>query len=207
MIVSWVEQAVTRMDTRVMNLEYSVAMLTGRLEAVEKQAAAEPPEPPPDLEATIRSLHESNVDLRGQLADAKQTERDLDAEVARLTKENQRLTQLAWQAEQDKQAADALVRTYLGQLKAVEDNVERARQERDLALKQRDDLARDAGALIGARALNEALTQKQHMLEAKNRDLEERLERHRDCIDRTADALELLGFQVFAPGTDICDNG
>jgi len=37
-------------------------------------------------------------------------------------------------------------------------------------------------------------------------DLEERLERHRDCIDRTADALELLGFHVFAPGTDVCDN-
>jgi chromosome segregation ATPase len=193
-----------KLALRVMELERRLDDMT------ENQ---EPPEPPPDLEATIRSLRESNEGLRNLLADAKQTERDLDAEVARLTKENQRLTQLAWQAEQDKQAADALVRTYLGQLKAGEDNTERARRERDLALEQRDDLARrnddlarDAGSLIGARALNEALTQKQHMLEEKNRDLEERLERHRDCIDRTVDALELLGFHVFAPGTDICDN-
>jgi hypothetical protein len=200
-------------STRIDDLELAVLRLNLEVQAntmnVEKLMLAvhtEPPEPEPDLEATIRSLHESNVDLRGQLADAKRTELDLEEDIRKLEAENKRLTKLAWQAEQDKQAADALVRTYLGQLKAGEDNVERARQERDLALKQRDDLARDAGSLIGARALNEALTQKQHMLEAKNNELVERLERHRDCIDRTADALELLGFQVFAPGVDICDN-
>jgi chromosome segregation ATPase len=172
-------------STRIDDLERAVLRLNLEVQAntmnVEKLMSAvhtEPPEPQPDLEATIRSLHESNEGLRNLLADAKQTERDLDAEVARLTKENQRLTQLAWEAQAQ---------------------VDKLKQHND-------DLARDAGALIGARALNEALTQKQHMLEAKNRDLEERLERHRDCIDRTADALELLGFQVFAPGTDVCDN-
>jgi len=170
MIIGSMEDIVTRLDMRVNTLELRLKTLEHRPELQ--------PEPEPDLEATIRSLHESNEGLRNLLADAKQTERDLDAEVARLTKENQRLTQLAWEAQA---------------------------QVDDLA-RRNDDLARDAGALIGARALNEALTQKQHMLEAKNNELVERLERHRDCIDRTADALELLGFHVFAPGTDVCDN-
>lgn len=170
MIIGSMEDIVTRLDMRVNTLEL-------RLKLLEHQPELQP-EPQPDLDATIRSLHESNEGLRNLLADAKRTERDLDAEVARLTKENQRLTQLAWEAQAQ---------------------VDKLKQHND-------DLARDAGSLIGARALNEALTQKQHMLEAKNRDLEERLERHRDCIDRTADALELLGFQVFPPGTDICDN-
>jgi chromosome segregation ATPase len=170
MIIGSMEDIVTRLDMRVNTLELRLKTLEHRPELQ--------PEPQPDLDATIRSLHESNEGLRNLLADAKQTERDLDAEVARLTKENQRLTQLAWEAQAQ---------------------VDKLKQHND-------DLARDAGSLIGARALNEALTQKQHMLEAKNRDLEERLERHRDCIDRTADALELLGFHVFAPGTDVCDN-
>jgi len=170
MIIGSMEDIVTRLDMRVNTLELRLKTLEHRPELQ--------PEPQPDLDATIRSLHESNEGLRNLLADAKQTERDLDAEVARLTKENQRLTQLAWEAQAQ---------------------VDKLKQHND-------DLARDAGSLIGARALNEALTQKQHMLEAKNRDLEERLERHRDCIDRTADALELLGFRVFAPGTDVCDN-
>jgi len=170
MIIGSMEDIVTRLDMRVNTLELRLKTLEHRPELQ--------PEPQPDLDATIRSLHESNEGLRNLLADAKQTERDLDAEVARLTKENQRLTQLAWEAQAQ---------------------VDKLKQHND-------DLARDAGSLIGARALNEALTQKQHMLEAKNRDLEERLERHRDYIDRTADALELLGFRVFAPGTDVCDN-
>ena len=170
MIIGSMEDIVTRLDMRVNTLELRLKTLEHRPELQ--------PEPQPDLEATIRSLHESNVDLRGQLADAKRTELDLDAEVARLTKENQRLTKLAWEAQAQ---------------------VDKLKQHND-------DLARDAGSLIGARALNEALTQKQHMLEAKNNELVERLERHRDCIDRTADALELLGFQVFAPGVDVCDN-
>jgi len=150
-------------STRIDELERAVLRLNLEVQAtmmnVEKLMLAvhtEPPEPEPDLDATIRSLHESNVDLRGQLADAKLTERDLAAEVVQLTKENQRLTKLAWQAEQDKQAADALVRTYLGQLKAGEDNVERARQERDRALKQRDDLAL---RLADVRRQHEAMAQ------------------------------------------------
>jgi chromosome segregation ATPase len=186
MIIGTLEDIVLRLDMRVNTLER-------RLQAALPPARSgrEPESPdlgdledtirsaPADmLEATIRSLYVTIEELRVQLEDAKRTEHDLDAEVARLTKENQRLTQLAWEAQAQ---------------------VDKLKQHND-------DLARDAGSLIGARALNEALTQKQHMLEAKNRDLEERLERHRDCIDRTADALELLGFHVFAPGTDICDN-
>ena len=172
MIIGSMEDIVTRLDMRVNTLER-------RLQAAQAAVHTEPESPDlGDLEDTIKSLYGTIEGLKNQLHDAKQTERDLDAEVARLTKENQRLTQLAWEAQAQ---------------------VDKLKQHND-------DLARDAGALIGARALNEALTQKQHMLEAKNRDLEERLERHRDCIDRTADALELLGFQVFAPGTDICDN-
>lgn len=177
MIIGSMEDIVTRLDMRVNTLELRLKTLEHRPELQ--------PEPQPDLEVTIRSLHESNEGLRNLLADAKQTERDLDAEVARLTKENQRLTKLAWETQ-------AQVDKLLVEVKDLKQH--------------NDDLSRDAGALIGARALNEALTQKQHMLEAKNRDLEERLERHRDCIDRTADALELLGFHVFAPGTDVCDN-
>jgi len=133
MIIGSLEDIVTRLDMRVNTLEL-------RLKLLEHQPELQP-EPQPDLDATIRSLYGTIEGLKNQLHDAKQTERDLDAEVVRLTKENQRLTKLAWQAEQDKQAADALVRTYLGQLKAGEDNVERARQERDRALSQRDDLA------------------------------------------------------------------
>jgi len=172
MIIGSMEDIVTRLDMRVNTLER-------RLQAAQAAVHTEPESPDlGDLEDTIKSLYGTIEGLKNQLHDAKQTERDLDAEVARLTKENQRLTQLAWEAQAQ---------------------VDKLKQHND-------DLARDAGSLIGARALNEALTQKQHMLEAKNRDLEERLERHRDCIDRTADALELLGFHVFAPGTDVCDN-
>jgi chromosome segregation ATPase len=194
MIIGTLEDVVLRLDMRVNTLER-------RLQAALPPARSgrEPESPdlgdledtirsaPADmLEDTIRSLYVTIEELRVQLEDAKRTERDLDTEVARLTKENQRLTQLAWEAQ-------AQVDKLLVEVKDLKQH--------------NDDLARDAGSLIGARALNEALTQKQHMLEAKNNELVERLERHRDCIDRTADALELLGFQVFAPGVDICDNG
>lgn len=73
-----------KLALRVMELERRLDDMT------ENQ---EPPEPPPDLEATIRSLRESNEGLRNLLEDAKRTERDLDAEVARLTKENRRLAE------------------------------------------------------------------------------------------------------------------
>lgn len=91
----------------------------------------EPPEPPPDLEETIRSVRESNEGLRNLLADAKQTERDLDTEVARLTKENQRLTQLAWQAEQDKRSVEVALKAAVEELKSACAGVEQARLERD----------------------------------------------------------------------------
>lgn len=172
-------------STRIDDLELAVLRLNLEVQAntmnVEKLMLAvhtEPPEPEPDLEATIKSLYGTIEGLKNQLHDAKRTELDLEEDIRKLEAENKRLTQLAWEAQAQ---------------------VDKLKQHND-------DLARDAGALIGARALNEALTQKQHMLEAKNNELVERLERHRDCIDRTADALELLGFQVFAPGVDICDN-
>jgi chromosome segregation ATPase len=200
MIIGSLEDIVTRLDMRVNTLEL-------RLKLMDHQPELQPEPESPDLgdledtirsapadmlEETIRSLYVTIEGLKNQLYDAKRTERDLDAEIVALQKENHRLTRLAWQAEQDKRGAEAIA-------KAAAEELEQIKQHND-------DLARDAGALIGARALNEALTQKQHMLEAKNRDLEERLEWHRDCIDRTADALELLGFRVFAPTNDRCDN-
>jgi len=133
MIIGSLEDIVTRLDMRVNTLEL-------RLKLLEHQPELQP-EPQPDLEATIRSLYESNVDLRGQLADAKLTERDLDAEVVRLTKENQRLTKLAWQAEQDKQTAEAVQHMLEEKNRDLADSLAHERVERDLALKQRDNLA------------------------------------------------------------------
>jgi chromosome segregation ATPase len=176
MIIGSLEDIVTRLDMRVNTLEL-------RLKLLDHQPELQP-EPPPDLEATIRSLHESNDGLRNLLADAKQTERDLDAEIVALQKENHRLIRLAWQAEQDKRGAETIA-------KAAAEKLERIKQHND-------DLSRDAGALIGARALNEALTQKQHMLEAKNA-------RYFEVIEGVAGQLEKLGFG-FGPGADVCDN-
>ena len=111
--------SVDELERVVLRMHLDIAKLEGRLDTLAhlvERFPQEAVEPPPELEATIRSLHESNVDLRGQLADAKQTERDLDAEVARLTKENQRLTQLAWQAEQDKRALDTAAKALTEEL-------------------------------------------------------------------------------------------
>ncbi len=173
MIIGSLEDIVTRLDMRVNTLEL-------RLKLMDHQPELQP-EPPPDLEATIRSLYVTIEGLKNQLYDAKRTERDLDAEIVELQKENRRLTQLAWQAVQDKRVAA--------------EELERIKQHND-------ELSRDAGTLIGVRALNEVLTQKQHILEAKNKDLE----RYRNLADNVADELERLGFQVFAPGDDVCDN-
>jgi len=220
MIIGTLEDIVLRLDMRVNTLER-------RLQAALPPVRTEPESPdlgdledtirsaPADmLEDTIRSLYVTIEELRVQLEDAKRTEHDLDAEVARLTKENQRLTQLAWEAQAQ---------------------VDKLKQHND-------DLARDAGSLIGARALNEALTQKQHMLEAKNQKLadslaHERAERdlaleqldaarrgHADMknrLDATTGAhralvrhmveqrrglLSILRSEPPGPDTDICDN-
>jgi chromosome segregation ATPase len=186
MIIGSLEDIVTRLDMRVNTLER-------RLQAALPAVHTEPESPDlGDLEATIKSLYVTIEGLKNQLHDAKQTERDLDTEVARLTKENQRLTKLAWQAEQDKQAADALVKTYLGQLKAGEDNVKQARQERDLALEQLDaarrghaDMKNRLDATSGA---HRVLVQ--HVVEQRRR------------------LLSILGTNPPGPGTDtdVCDN-
>jgi len=126
------ERAVLRMHLDLETLAQKVERLL---------PCVEPPEPPPDLDATIKSLHESNDGLRVQLEDAKRTERDLDAEVVRLTKENQRLVKLAWNVEQDKRAAETATKVAIEELRSAQANVERARQERDLAYRERDDLA------------------------------------------------------------------
>ena len=163
------------------DLRLRLDALTQKVETL--SANVEPPETQPDLDATIKSLYATIEGLKNQLYDAKQTERGLDAEVVELQKENHRLTRLAWQAVQDKRLAA--------------EELERIKQHND-------QLSRDAGTLIGVRALNEALTQKQYVLEAKNKDLEERLERYRNLADNVADELEKLGFRVFAAGA--CNN-
>lgn len=132
--------------TRIDDLERAVLRLHLDLETlaqkVEKLSAhVEPPEPQPDLLVTIKSLHESNDGLRVQLEDAKRTERDLDAEVVRLTKENQRLTKLAWNAEQDKRVAEDALKSTRLDLLSSEADAERAREQLDLAYRERDDLA------------------------------------------------------------------
>jgi len=132
MIIGSLEDIVTRLDMRVNTLEL-------RLKLMDHQPELQP-EPQPDLEATIRSVRESNEGLRNLLADAKLTERDLDAEVVRLTKENQRLTKLAWQAEQDKQTAEAVQRMLEEKNRDLADSLAHERVERDRALKQRDAL-------------------------------------------------------------------
>lgn len=172
-------------------LQWEVKVLGASLaQKVEMLSArVEPPEPQPDLEVTIKSLHNTIEGLRNQLDDARQTERDLDAEVAKLTRENTRLTKLAWEAQKKVEALEA----------------------------RNDELSRDAGTLIGVRALNEALTQKQHQLEADNKALrassseiaaiyEDRLESIRAATDSLVALLERLGFNVFRPGHDACDN-
>jgi len=132
--------------TRIDELEQAALRMHIQVEAltqkVEKLSAhVEPPEPQPDLLVTIKSLHESNDGLRNQLQAAKLTEQDLDAEVVRLTKENQRLTKMAWNAEQEKRATDIAAKAAIEELRSAQANVERARQERDLAYRERDDLA------------------------------------------------------------------
>lgn len=145
------------------DLRLRLDALTQKVETL--SANVEPPEPQPDLDATIKSLRDTIEGLRNQLYDAKQTERGLDAEVVELQKENHRLTRLAWQAVQDK--------------RVTAEELERAKQHND-------ELSRDAGALIGVRALNEALTQKQHKLEAENA-------RYFEVIEGVAGQLEKLG--------------
>jgi chromosome segregation ATPase len=125
------------LERAVLRLHLDLEMLTQKVERL--LPYVEPPEPPPDLLVTIKSLHESNDGLRVQLEDAKRTERDLDAEVVRLTKENQRLTRLAWQAEQDKRAAEDALKSTRLDLLSSEADAERARNQRDnLALRLAD---------------------------------------------------------------------
>jgi chromosome segregation ATPase len=130
--------------TRADELEQAVLRLHLDLETlaqkVEKLSAhVEPPEPQPDLLVTIKSLHESNDGLRNQLQAAKLTEQDLDAEVVRLTKENQRLARLAWQAEQEKRVAEDALKSLRLDLLSCEADAERAREQRDnLALRLAD---------------------------------------------------------------------
>jgi len=127
------------LERAVLRLHLDLETLAQKVEKL--SAHVEPPEPQPDLLVTIKSLHESNDGLRNQLQAAKLTEQDLDAEVVRLTKENQRLTKMAWNAEQEKRATDIAAKVAIEELRSAQANVERARQERDLAYRERDDLA------------------------------------------------------------------
>jgi len=127
------------LERAVLRLHLDLETLAQKVEKL--SAHVEPPEPQPDLLVTIKSLHESNDGLRNQLQAAKLTEQDLDAEVVRLTKENQRLTKMAWNAEQEKRATDIAAKAAIEELRSTQGNVERARQERDLAYRERDDLA------------------------------------------------------------------
>jgi chromosome segregation ATPase len=137
-----VADTVHRLHLRVATLHRRVDELSG---------SVEPPEPEPDLDATIRSLHESNDGLRNLLEDAKRTERDLDAEVVELQKENRRLTQLAWQAVQDKQGAEAVAKTLSEEL-----------AQRTL---ERDDLKRRLEFECGERAaLMQSVTEQRRAL-------------------------------------------
>ena len=86
------------------DLRLRLDALTQKVETL--SANVEPPEPQPDLDATIKSLYGTIEGLRNQLHDAKQTERGLDAEVVELRQdnrnlyaENARLTKLAWEAQ------------------------------------------------------------------------------------------------------------
>jgi len=127
------------LERAVLRLHLDLETLAQKVEKL--SAHVEPPEPQPDLLVTIKSLHESNDGLRNQLQAAKLMEQDLDAEVVRLTKENQRLTKMAWNAEQEKRATDIAAKVAIEELRSAQANVERARQERDLAYRERDDLA------------------------------------------------------------------
>jgi uncharacterized protein (DUF3084 family) len=127
------------LERAVLRLHLDLETLAQKVEKL--SAHVEPPEPQPDLLVTIKSLHESNDGLRNQLQAAKLTEQDLDAEVVRLTKENQRLTKMAWNAEQEKRATDIAAKVAIEELRSAQANVERARQERDLAYRERDDFA------------------------------------------------------------------
>jgi uncharacterized protein (DUF3084 family) len=141
--VNDLEQAVLRLHLDLETLAQKVEKLS---------AHVEPPEPQPDLLVTIKSLHESNDGLRNQLQAAKLMEQNLDAEVVRLTKENQRLTKMAWNAEQEKRAADIAAKAAIEELRSTQGNVERARQERDLAYRERDDFAQRLANEAGSHA-------------------------------------------------------
>jgi hypothetical protein len=130
---------VNDLERAVLRLHLDLETLAQKVEKL--SVHVEPPEPQPDLLVTIKSLHESNDGLRSQLQAAKLTEQDLDAEVIRLTKENQRLTKMAWNAEQEKRAADIAAKAAIEELRSTQGNVGRARQERDLAYRERDDFA------------------------------------------------------------------
>ena len=130
---------VNDLERAVLRLHLDLETLAQKVEKLSSHV--EPPEPQPDLLVTIKSLHESNDGLRNQLQAAKLMEQDLDAEVVRLTKENQRLNKMVWNAEQEKRATDIAAKVAIEELRSTQGNVERARQERDLAYRERDDFA------------------------------------------------------------------
>ncbi|MFZ9393358.1 MAG: hypothetical protein ACO28P_05355 [Ilumatobacteraceae bacterium] len=115
------------------DLRLRLDALTQKVEML--SAHVEPPESQPDLEVTIKSLHNTIEGLRNQLDDARQTERDLDAEVAKLARENARLTKLAWEAQkkvEDLEADNKALRATSSEIAAMyEDRLESIRAAAD----------------------------------------------------------------------------
>ncbi len=156
-------------------LQWEVKVLGASLRDAINNRPAEPP--PASLEQENSRLNEKLQAFTRTAWEAQDKLEALRQDNRNLYTENARLTKLAWEAQ-------AQVARLLKQVKDLE--------------ARNDELSRDAGTLIGARALNEALTQKQHKLEAENA-------RYFEVIEGVAGQLEKLGFG-FGPGKDICDN-
>jgi len=104
--------------------------------------------------------------------------RRLVEENDRLARENARLTALAWEA-QKRHPSEESFQALRDQIKTREAACEKLEAE--------NQELRVASAKLAT-------------------DYERRLERYEDLADGVADKLEELGFRVFAPGADICDN-
>lgn len=104
--------------------------------------------------------------------------KDLREENDRLARENSRLTALAWEAQKRHPSEESL--------QALRDQI-KTREAACEKLEAENQELRVASAALA-------------------NDYERRLERYEDLADGVADKLEELGFRVFAPGADICDN-
>lgn len=104
--------------------------------------------------------------------------KDLRDENDRLARENARLTQVAWEAQKRHPSEESL--------QALRDQI----KTREAACEKLEAENQELRVAFAERAT----------------DYERRLERYEDLADGVADQLEKLGFRVFAPGHDVCDN-